>query len=158
MYFRHFVVGPKCLQSLSANYTCRLKDKRPTNAKAKLFCKKVTKGAKTRNRYNQVPHLTQDINGKVKNAQLDTTNESQEVSPFPRSLKVQFRYECSHTGSGFYCPLLLLFLLLFFVCYCCCCFFVVFCFLLLFFFRRKARDIAFDFSYLRSAIRLSFTC
>ena len=26
---------------------------------------KVSKGAKIRNRYNQVPHLTQDINGKV---------------------------------------------------------------------------------------------
>ena len=35
------------------------------------------------NRYNQVPHLTQDTNGKVTNLQLDTTNESQEVSPFP---------------------------------------------------------------------------
>ena len=35
------------------------------------------------NRYNQVPHLTQDTNGKVKTPQLDTTNESQEVSPFP---------------------------------------------------------------------------
>ena len=34
------------------------------------------------NRYNQVPHLTQDTNGKVTNSQLDTTNESQEVSPF----------------------------------------------------------------------------
>ena len=44
---------------------------------------KVSKGAKIRNRYNQVPHLTQDTNGKVKNLQLDTTNESQEVSPFP---------------------------------------------------------------------------
>ena len=44
---------------------------------------KVSKGAKIRNRYNQVPHLTQDINGKVTNSQLDTTNESQEVSPFP---------------------------------------------------------------------------
>ena len=43
----------------------------------------VSKGAKTRNRYNQVPHLTQDTNGKVTNSQLDTTNESQEVSPFP---------------------------------------------------------------------------
>ena len=41
------------------------------------------KGAKIRNRYNQVPHLTQDTNGKVTNLQLDTTNESQEVSPFP---------------------------------------------------------------------------
>ena len=39
--------------------------------------------AKIRNRYNQVPHLTQDINGKVTNSQLDITNESQEVSPFP---------------------------------------------------------------------------
>ena len=44
---------------------------------------KVSKGAKTRNRYNQVPQLTQDTNGKVINLQLDTTNESQEVSPFP---------------------------------------------------------------------------
>ena len=30
-----------------------------------------------------VPHLNQDNNGKVTNLQLDTTNESQEVSPFP---------------------------------------------------------------------------
>ena len=40
-------------------------------------------GAKIRNRYNQVQHLTQDTNGKVTNSQSDTTNESQEVSPFP---------------------------------------------------------------------------
>ena len=45
---------------------------------------KASKGAKIRNRYNQVPHLTQDTNGKVTNSQLDTTNESQEVSPFQR--------------------------------------------------------------------------
>ena len=44
---------------------------------------KVSKVAKIRSRYNQVPHLTQDTNGKVTNSQLDTTNESQEVSPFP---------------------------------------------------------------------------
>ena len=44
---------------------------------------KVSKGAKIRNRYNQVPHQTQDTNGKVTNSQLDTTNESKEVSPFP---------------------------------------------------------------------------
>ena len=44
---------------------------------------KVSKGAKIRNRYNQVPHLTQNTNGKVTNSQLDTTKESQEVSPFP---------------------------------------------------------------------------
>ena len=30
----------------------------------------VSKGAKIRNRYNQVPHLTQDTNGKVTNSQL----------------------------------------------------------------------------------------
>ena len=44
---------------------------------------KVSKGAKIRSRYNQVPHPTQDTNGKVTNSQLDTTNESQEISPFP---------------------------------------------------------------------------
>ena len=44
---------------------------------------KVSKGAKIRNRYNQVPHLTQDTNGKVTHSQLYTTNESQEVSTFP---------------------------------------------------------------------------
>ena len=40
---------------------------------------KVSKDAKIRNRYNQVPHLTQDTNGKVTNSQLDTTSESQEA-------------------------------------------------------------------------------
>ena len=45
--------------------------------------RKVSKGAKIRNRYNQVLHLNQDTDGKVTNSQLDTTNESQEVSPFP---------------------------------------------------------------------------
>ena len=44
---------------------------------------KVSKGAKISNRYNQLQHLTQNTNGKVTNSQLDTTNESQEVSPFP---------------------------------------------------------------------------
>ena len=44
---------------------------------------KVSKGAKIRNRYYQVPHLTQDTNGKVTNSRVDTTNKSQEVSPFP---------------------------------------------------------------------------
>ena len=48
-----------------------------------LICSKVSKGAKIRNQYNQVPHLTQDTNGKVTNSQIDTTNECQEVSPFP---------------------------------------------------------------------------
>ena len=49
----------------------------------KCYLDKVSKGAKIRSRYNQVPHPTQDTNGKVTNSQLDTTNVSQEVSPFP---------------------------------------------------------------------------
>ena len=36
-----------------------------------------------RNRYNQVPNLTKDTNVKMTNSQLDTTTQSQEVSPFP---------------------------------------------------------------------------
>ena len=44
---------------------------------------KVRKRAKIKNRYSQVPHLTQDTNGKVTTSQLDITNESQKVSPFP---------------------------------------------------------------------------
>ena len=44
---------------------------------------KVGKRAKIRNRKNQAPHLTKDTHGKVATSQLDITNESQEVSPFP---------------------------------------------------------------------------
>ena len=40
---------------------------------------KVSKGAKIRNRYNQVPHLTQDTNGKVTNSQAFLTDRSQQV-------------------------------------------------------------------------------
>ena len=56
-----------------------------------IFGKKVSKGAKISNRYNQVPHLTQDTNGKVTNSQLYTTNECQEVSPFPEGTNKQTR-------------------------------------------------------------------
>ena len=48
----------------------------------KTFSIKVSKGAKIKNRYNQVPHLTKDTNAKVTNSQLDTTNESQDVIYF----------------------------------------------------------------------------
>ena len=48
-----------------------------------LVRRKVSKGAKIRSRYNQVPHQTQDTNRKATNPQLDTTNESQEASPPP---------------------------------------------------------------------------
>ena len=43
---------------------------------------KVRKAAKIRNRYNQVPHLTQIPHGKVRKTQLNITNKSKEVSPF----------------------------------------------------------------------------
>ena len=49
------------IHSLAATY------KKPARATTK-----VSKGANIRNRYNQVPHLTQDTNGKVTNSQLDT--------------------------------------------------------------------------------------
>ena len=45
--------------------------------------RKQSKGAKIRNRYNLVPHLTEDTNWKVTNSHLDTTNENQKVRPFP---------------------------------------------------------------------------
>ena len=52
--------------------------------KTKLFVKYQSKsGCKDQESINQVPHLTQDTNWKVTNSQLDTTEESQEVSPFP---------------------------------------------------------------------------
>ena len=44
---------------------------------------KVGKRAIMRNRYNQAPQLIEDTNGKVTTSQLDITNDSQEVSPFP---------------------------------------------------------------------------
>ena len=59
------------------------------NKKERQIIVQVSKGAKISNRYNQVPHLTQDTNGKVINSQLDITNESEEVSPFPASHKLQ---------------------------------------------------------------------
>ena len=42
----------------------------------------VSKGAKIRNRYNQVPHLTQDTNGKVPNSQ-QTPQREPRGQPFP---------------------------------------------------------------------------
>ena len=44
---------------------------------------KSKQGCKDKESINQVPHLTLDTNEKVTNSQLDTTDESQEVSPFP---------------------------------------------------------------------------
>ena len=74
-------------KSSSSHTSYKLNHKEPeelshTDLDDVIFLYKVSKGAKIRNRYNQVPHLTQDNNGKVTNSQLDTTNKSQEVSPF----------------------------------------------------------------------------
>ena len=52
-----------------------------------------------RNRCNQVPHLTQDINGKVTSSQLDTANESQEVSPFPCLMEFHTVYQLEQSVS-----------------------------------------------------------
>ena len=43
----------------------------------------VSKGAKIRNRFNQVPHLDQGYQWESDRLTVDTTNESKEVSPFP---------------------------------------------------------------------------
>ena len=47
----------------------------------KIFIK-VSKGAKIRSRYNQVPHPTQDTNGKVTNSVRHHTREPR-VQPLP---------------------------------------------------------------------------
>ena len=60
---------------------------------------KVSKGAKIRNRYYQVPHLTQDTNGKVTKSQMDTTNENQVVSPFPAGGHKAHRNRRSQTDT-----------------------------------------------------------
>ena len=51
-----------------------------------IICVKTVerkKDSKDQESINQAPHLTKDTNGKVTTSQLDITNESQEVSPFP---------------------------------------------------------------------------
>ena len=44
---------------------------------------KVKKTAKIRNRYNQVPHLTQDTKCESNKITINITYKSQEVNPFP---------------------------------------------------------------------------
>ena len=57
---------------------------------------KVNKVAKIRNRYNQVPHLTQDTNGKVTNSQKTPQTRaqrsalSQQVTTIFRIARVRF--------------------------------------------------------------------
>ena len=70
-----------------------------TNAYWRKSVFKVSNGAKIRNRYNQVPHLTQDTNWKVTNSQLHTTYESQEVSPFPAGYHKAHINRCAQRHS-----------------------------------------------------------
>ena len=44
---------------------------------------KVRKTVRIRNRYNQVPHLSQDTKWEGNKITINITNKSQEVSPFP---------------------------------------------------------------------------
>ena len=44
---------------------------------------KVSKTAKIRKRYNQVPHLTQDTTWERNKTTINITDKNQEVSPFP---------------------------------------------------------------------------
>ena len=77
---RHGYVPKAMLNSLNINWRIGIKD---FNYTTFVSFGKVSKSAKIRNWYNPVPHLTLDTNGIVTNSQLDTTNESQEVSHFP---------------------------------------------------------------------------
>ena len=70
--------GHKLTYLIIMDFVVKVFDKVPHRM---LPCK-VRKRANIRNRYNQVPHLTQDTNGKVTNSQLDIKEESQEASPF----------------------------------------------------------------------------
>ena len=45
-----------------------------------MLMQKVSMVAKITNRYNQVPHLTQDTNGKVKNSHANAIRESVRAS------------------------------------------------------------------------------
>ena len=77
---------PCCVQGSRQRHDSGSHDLQSENAVGDLSdlqCLKVSKGAKIRNQCNQVPHLTQDTNGIVTKLTVDTTNKSQEVSPFP---------------------------------------------------------------------------
>ena len=80
---KHTICSTNIPKVREHNICFAIPSKQSQSKKVDLNIVKVSKGAKIRNRYYQVPHLTQDANGKVTNSQLDTTNESQEVSPFP---------------------------------------------------------------------------
>ena len=84
-FMLHFEIDldDKVAEELSGCKTCQKEEVKACYRLMSFFLDtvKVSKGAKIRSRFNQVPHLTQDTNGNVTNSQLDTTNKSQEVSP-----------------------------------------------------------------------------
>ena len=67
---------------------------------------KVSNGAKIRNQNNQVPHLTQDTDGKVTDSKLDTTNESK-LNCLPIRLRqsqvlhIEYHPQADHTFMFF---------------------------------------------------------
>ena len=67
---------------------------------------KVSKGAKIRNQYNQVPLLTEDTNGKVTNSQLYTTNESQDNVWLELSKNFTQRYDIFIYKNEIWCGIL----------------------------------------------------
>ena len=81
-FFLNFTVSP-FLKSIEAYDSMAIINTRSMDGRIYVGDHKVRKRAKIRNRYNQAPYLTKDTNGKVTTSQLDITNESQEVSPFP---------------------------------------------------------------------------
>ena len=63
-------------------YPCQgVKMLRKTPGVAVINFLKVSKGAKIRNRYNQVPHPTQDTNGKVTNSQQTPQTRAKRPAP-----------------------------------------------------------------------------
>ena len=62
-------------------------------------CVKVSKGAKIRNRYNQVPHLTQDTNGKVTNSQKTPQTRAKRPAPPPQQATTKHTQTDAHRHS-----------------------------------------------------------
>ena len=71
----YFSIGNRYVSALHA----RLKNK--CSGLNSDLLRKVSNGAKIRNRYNQVPHLTQDTNGKVTNSQKTPQTRAKRPAP-----------------------------------------------------------------------------
>ena len=75
LYMYHQLVKCAYKQEMSHSYICH-REEGSTNTKSK-------KDGKDQEKYNQVPHLTQDTTWESNKATMKITNKSQEVSPFP---------------------------------------------------------------------------